>query len=134
MPKSYLHKIQKDPEYQILIRDHADKAARGILTLLVTINVGAFATVIELLEDHYWLLGIYTASTIFALLARFGLYYIYRLEVTAFQFEEDKELINKLDTNRMRIWRGTEILAWLSIGSFILGLMLLTAAYIIDYA
>ena len=132
--KSYLHSIRQSQDYQLMIRDHADKAGQELLTLLVTINVGAFVTVIELLEDHHWLLVLFTLSTVSALLARIGVYYIYKKEVIMFQYPDDNAKLDRLARNRMRWWRGTEYTTWLSLMSFILGVVLLTGFFIADYS
>jgi hypothetical protein len=131
--KSYLHTIQQKNDYQLLIRDKSDNAAQGLLTLLVTINVGAFVTIIELLGDHYWLLILFSISTISALLARTGIYYIYRFEVNMFDNPENKAWVESAQKKRMFSWRITEYLAWLSLFSIITGILLLTILYIVDY-
>lgn len=130
MTENHLHKIQQDPKYQILIRECSDKAAQGLLTLLVTINVGAFVTTVELLEDHYWLLVFFTVSTIAAILSRTGLFYIYRNEVTMFEHANDVEALKPFDKSRMKWWKFTEVSAWLSLISFIIGVVALAAFFI----
>ena len=132
--KPYLNKIQLKPDYQLLIRDHSDKAAQGLLTLLVTINVGAFVTVIELLKDHHWLLILFTISTIASLLSRIGVYYVYRQEVTMFEFQSDPDQLASLETSRCKWWTLTEVMAWASLLSFIVGVSILTGLFIYDYS
>ena len=132
--KSCLHPIQQNSDYQLLIRDQSDKAGQGLLTLLVTVNIGAFVTVIGLLENHYWLLALFCISTIAALLARTGVYYIYRYEVNMFDDCENPALVDSANAKRMLSWKLTELGAWLSLTSLILGISLLTGFYIYEYS
>jgi hypothetical protein len=130
--KTYLHTIQQKPEYQLFLRERSDKAAQGLLTLLVTINAGAFVTIVELLEQDHWLLTLFSIGTISALFARTGLYYIYRYEVTMFEHPDNKEELEKLERLRKDWWSYTERAAWTSLASFILGVIILTTLFIIN--
>ncbi len=132
--KSCLHEIQQNSDYQLLIRNQSDKAGQGLLTLLVTVNVGAFVTVIELLENHYWLLTLFCLSTVAALLSRTGVYYIYRYEVNMFDDCDNFEIVASADSKRMLSWKLTEIGAWVSLASLIIGIIALTVLYIQDFS
>lgn len=129
-PENYLHDLQRSDAYQLAIRGHSHDAAEGILTLLVTINVGAFVTVIELLESHHWLLILFAISTVAAILARAGIYYIYRAEVTMFEYASDLQKLKQLFSIRSKWWVFAELSGWVSAISFILGVFLLTAFFV----
>jgi hypothetical protein len=47
MTKNHLSEIRQDKGYQLMIRESSDRVAQGLLTLLVTINVGGFVSIIE---------------------------------------------------------------------------------------
>lgn len=125
-----IQKTKYDIEYRLRLRDYSDKAAQGLVTLLVTVNAGAFVSVIELLEEQHWLLVFFTLSTITALLARIGIFYVYRLEVTSFEFDDNKEVLGKLERHRKVWWFFTEKATWGSLVLFIVGIGLLTGFFI----
>ena len=128
--KIHLSELQQDKQYQLLLREASDRAAQGLLTLLVTVNIGAFITIIELLENHYWLLCAFTISTITAILSRTGIYYIYRQEVTMFDYSKDQKMLSKLNNKRLNWWMFTEYSAWASLITFTFGVIALTIFFI----
>lgn len=126
-----LTEIQKSSEYQIFIRGCADKAVQGMLTLLITVNIGAFFTVIELLKGSFWLIGFFSLSVVCAFLARAFLFYLYRLEVNLFEDSElSDEDCNKLQRKYALLWNLTERFAWGSMSFIIIGVLALMFVYI----